>query len=360
MKRKTENSEIEEVLSTQIPEYETDIQVHEKEDTVDDKKPKKLSYNPSKSKEVDEQSYEEFSRKSGIGSLGGSISKAAEVRNGWMPVDRALLGDRNMFYPEDWQFSIRPATVEAIRNWSVIDENNGNSIDDVFNEILKYCLSIKTNTGVMPYQAINSWDRFFFVLLIREYTFINGESKIEYTEPCPNCDSDVVFTLNSQALMYDMPDESVYKYYDPTTRTWVIDPADFGVPSNGPITLYVPTIEKDANIKQWIIGEYNENEKKKFDQVFHKFLPWLCPKISKDFNIARTQIRKAEMVFKSWDTEMFSFMDDVIRNIIVMPSMNISAVCPSCGEVATSKIRFPNGIGSLFNVVNKHSKFGTK
>ena len=66
------------------------------------------------------------------------------------------------------------------------------------------------------------------------------------------------------------------------------------------------------------------------------------------------------MIFKSWDTEMFSFMDDVLRNIIVMPSMNISAVCPSCGEVATSKIRFPNGISSLFNVVNKHSKFGTK
>ena len=106
-------------------------------------------------------------------------------------------------------------------------------------------------------------------------------------------------------------------------------------------------LQKDANIKAWIIAEYNENEKKKFDPVFIKFLPWMCPTISKDFNIARTQIRKAEMTFKSWNTDMFSFMDD-------------SAVCPSCGEEVTARLRFPDGVGALFNVVNRRKKFGTK
>lgn len=355
MRRKTENSGIEDVLSSQIPEY-----VKESDNQIVEEAPKKINYDPIKNSMIDEQSFSEFSNKAGLGKLGGSINTAAEVRDGWMPVDRNLLGERNIFYPEDWEFSIRPATVEAIRNWSIIDEKNGNLIDDVFTEILKYCLSIKTKNGVVSYQSINNWDRFFFVLLIREYTFIKGESKIEYVEQCPYCESDVTFTLNTQALMFDMPDESVYKYYNRENRTWEIDPADFEVPSDGPIVLYVPTLEKEMNIKQWMIGEYTENEKKKFDQVFHKFLPWICPKISKDFNIARTQIRKAEMLFKSWDTEMFSFMDDVLRNIIVTPSTDISAVCPSCGEVATSRIRFPNGLSSLFNVVNKHSKFGTK
>ena len=66
------------------------------------------------------------------------------------------------------------------------------------------------------------------------------------------------------------------------------------------------------------------------------------------------------MTFKSWNTDMFSFMDDVLKNISVTPSTNISAVCPSCGEEVTARLRFPDGVGSLFNVVNRRKKFGTK
>ena len=86
----------------------------------------------------------------------------------------------------------------------------------------------------------------------------------------------------------------------------------------------------------------------------------MLPKVSKDASTAKMQIRKAEMTFRGWDKEMFSFMNDVLKNISVTPSTNISAICPACGEEVTTKLRFPDGIGALFNVVNKHKKFGTK
>jgi hypothetical protein len=72
------------------------------------------------------------------------------------------------------------------------------------------------------------------------------------------------------------------------------------------------------------------------------------------------QIRKAEMTFKSWNTEMFTFMNDVIRNIAVTPQTTISAICPECGEEVVVKLRFPDGVGALFNVVNRRTKFGSK
>ena len=72
--------------------------------------------------------------------VGQRIGDSAEIREGWMTVDRKLLGERDVFYPEEWEFRIKPATVEAIRNWSTIDEENPNSIDIVFDEILKACL----------------------------------------------------------------------------------------------------------------------------------------------------------------------------------------------------------------------------
>ena len=109
-----------------------------------------------------------------------------------------------------------------------------------------------------------------------------------------------------------------------------------------------------------MFDKYQQNKNAKFDQVFLRFLAWLAKKISKDPKISARQIRELELKFKSWDVEMFSFMDNVLKNIIVTPSMEIKAVCPSCGEEVTSQIRFPDGVGSLFNMGNKFKKFGSK
>ena len=340
-----------EVLAGQVPEFEEPTVETTAETTEQNFIPKKLSYFNNE---------EEAKMDPSMTPIGGNIFENREVHDGWIPVDRALLSERDKFYPEDWTFMVRPATVEAVRNWSMLDENNGNSIDDVFNEILKHCLTIKTPRGNQPWQAINNWDRLFFILLIREYTFVNGENNIEFYEDCGNCDTPVKFRVESQALMYDIPDEDVMRYYDSYNRIWTINPAEFGVNYNQFITLYVPTIERDANIKAWLISEYQENEKKKIDPVFIKFLPWLLPKVSKEVSTAKMQIRKAEMTFKSWDKEMFSFMNDVIKNIAVTPQTNISAICESCGEEAVVRLRFPDGVGALFNVVNRRSKFGSK
>ena len=69
--------------------------------------------------------------------IGANIFENADLRDGWQVVDRRLFGERDMYYPKDWEFRIRPATVEAIRNWSTIDDENANVVDDVFNEIIK-------------------------------------------------------------------------------------------------------------------------------------------------------------------------------------------------------------------------------
>jgi len=221
-------------------------------------------------------------------------------------------------------------------------------------------LSIVTPTGPIPVGNICSWDRFFFLLMIREYTFTQGEMKIKYEEDCIECDNPVTYELTSSSLMYDFPDKEVMPYYDQESRSWYIDPAEFEVEGQSPIRLYVPTIEKDANIKEWVISRMQENKNRKPDTVFIKFLMWLAPKISKDTTIAKKQIREYEMIYKSWDTDMFGFMDDVIRNIIVSPSTKLTTKCPTCGEEQTSDIRFPNSIRDLFNVQNRFKKFGKK
>jgi hypothetical protein len=377
----TDEELMEQALANQIPEAEDKILLGADKHDMDPKpipeesdpiveEPKseaakylgqKLNHKPGDSPYSDKDADNKMIENKHLSRIGENIAQKAEIREGWIDVDKKLLGKRAIFYPEDWEFRIRPATVEAIRNWSNIDDENPNSVDDVFNEILKTCLAIIGPGGKpIPWGNINNWDRFFFLLLIREYTFRQGERKIKYSDYCPECDNEIDFELTSQSLMYDFPDEEVMKYYSREDRCWYIDPAEFDIEGEQPIQMYLPTLEKDAAIKAWLIARLQENRNRKIDQTFIRFASWLTPKISKDSTIAQRQIREIDLKYKSWDEDMFTFMDDVLRNIIVTPSTKLIIHCPICGEEVTSDIRFPNSIRDLFNVSGKYRKFGKK
>ena len=377
IRRKQTQEETEQTLAAQIGDLGNDLNMEadggvqqEVYDDVAEEAPstnmasqmigKKLNRLPGAMSNEERERDKEFIKSQNLSRIGQKIGETTRVREGWFPVDRTLLGERDIFYPSDWSFYIRPATVEAIRNWSMIDDQNGNSIDEVFNEVLKTCLQIKDSTDrPIPWHNICSWDRFFFLLLIREYTFQDGESNISYYEDCPECETPVEFNLTSNALMYDMPDEEVISYYDQTSRTWAIDPSEYEVEGD-PITLYVPTLEKDANIKAWMIRKLQENRNTKIDPVFIRFVSWMTPKISKDDEISKRQMKQLKMAFDSLSIDQFEFMDEVLKNIIVTPKTKLIAKCPSCGEEVTSDIRFPNGVSGLFHIQSKRRRFGKK
>lgn len=377
IRRKQTQEETEQTLAAQIGDLGNDLNMEadggvqqEVYDDVAEEAPstnmasqmigKKINRLPGAMSNEERERDKEFIKSQNLSRIGQKIGETTRVREGWLPVDRTLLGERDIFYPSDWSFYIRPATVEAIRNWSMIDDQNGNSIDEVFNEVLKTCLQIKDSTDrPIPWHNICSWDRFFFLLLIREYTFQDGESNISYYEDCPECETPVEFNLTSGALMYDMPDEEVISYYDQTSRTWAIDPSEYEVEGD-PITLYVPTLEKDANIKAWMIRKLQENRNTKIDPVFIRFVSWMTPKISKDDEISKRQMKQLKMAFDSLSIDQFEFMDEVLKNIIVTPKTKLIAKCQSCGEEVTSDIRFPDGVSGLFHIQSKRRRFGKK
>ena len=80
--------------------------------------------------ETDREADKQLVEEKKLTRIGEKIGQNAEIRDGWMEVDRRLLGDRDVFYPENWKFRIRPATVELVRNWSTIDDENPNSVDE--------------------------------------------------------------------------------------------------------------------------------------------------------------------------------------------------------------------------------------
>lgn len=284
---------------------------------------------------------------------------ANPIRGGYIEIDPTELGERGEFYPSGWKFYVKPASVDDIKNWSSIDEERIDQVNDVFNEIIRSCVKTVDGYGVtMGWNKINSWDRFWFLLKVREYTFDKGEKELKYTEECPECGEPVIYTLTSSSLSFDLPDRDVIdRHWNRESREWIIDPKEYDV--NGPtLHFYAPTIEKDQVIFNWLLKRQNEG--KKINETFVKFLPWLLKRVSKDENVNEKFITEAEGTYKMWNKDMFALVDDIIRNIQITPGDKLKTLCEHCEEEVASPIRFPDGVRGLFAVSSGHKKFGSK
>lgn len=279
------------------------------------------------------------------------------IKDGWVPVDRAEMGIRSDFYPSSWEFFVKPAAVSAIKNWTAVDETNTAAVYRVLNEIVRTSVKIDTHgDGVGGWSKINSWDRFWFILKVREVTFAQGESKVEFEDQCSECGCDLTYSLTADGLFYEYPDEElIEKYWD--GNKWNIDPTEYDV-DHDPITLYTPKLGTDEKILEWATAQ--AHAKKQVDENFIRFLMWMLPNPSRDANVLNRQIDKIYKEYRSWSVAMYEFMDDVIRNLQVDPSENLKMTCPSCGQEAISSVRFPDGIKVLFRIETKAKKFGSR
>ena len=287
-----------------------------------------------------------------------SDEESPMVANGWIPIDKSEMGKRAMFYPESYEFFVKPATVQAIKNWTAIDEERPEVLNRVFNEIIKMCVKITDNGVPISWGLLNSWDRFWFILKVREYTFAQGESKIEFEDACSECGEDIVYHLDSSSLYYEFPDDDIIeKYWDGSK--WVIDPREYNV-DHDVITFYTPKLVKDEAIIEWATERARAKQSRDIDETFIKFLVWMINKPSKDFTMLDRQIKKCNSEYKSWDIDTFSFINDVITNININPSEKLTCTCPQCGREAISTVQFPNGVKVLFTVESKAKKFGSR
>lgn len=329
------------------------------DDTMIGKKLKhKEIYGKTTKDDLDEIDKESLSKFIGIRDAKIHEQEEASIAQGWIPVSRGSMGIRSQFYPEQWEFFIKPASVSAVKNWTSIDEERPDQVNSVFNDILRNCLKINTHEQEgAGWAKINSWDRFWFILKIREYTMALGESKVEFEDACEECGEDITFRLTSDGLFYEFPDEDLINEYW-NGQEWVIDPRKYDV-DHDVVTLYCPTLGKDASIIDWATARARAGQK--IDESFIKFLVWMCPKLSsKDSRLLDQQINKAYNEYKSWDLEMFTFMNDVINNININPSEKLRIKCPHCEQEVTSNVQFPSGIKVLFEAKSKAKKFGSR
>lgn len=306
--------------------------------------------------EEEQKSYDDFMARSKNHSTTTSHDQPS---SDWILLDRETMGTRSQFYPSDWTFYVRPATVAATRAWSSIDDENPEAIWSTSNDIIRTCVKIQSSSGNIAWNNVRSWDRFWFILKVREYTFSVGECVLEYEDQCDVCGCDITYTLDSQSLAFDCPDQSVVDdNYDCETATYTINFADYDL-NPKVLKLTIPTIAKDKMIID--AARRAVAQRKTPDQDFIKYLPYLLPyAIPNDATRQDALIQRCRKEYKSWSADEAYFMQSVIDNIQVTPSDTLTKVCSECGGTAHSMVRFPSGLKHLFKHDYSTKRFGPK
>ena len=97
---------------------------------------------------------------------------------GYLPINLEDLPTRGKFYPNGMKLFIRAATGGEIRHWSQSNEEELLDIDDSLNYILERCLSVKVEGRIADYKDLCEIDRFYLILAIRDFTFIDGNNEL--------------------------------------------------------------------------------------------------------------------------------------------------------------------------------------
>jgi len=280
-----------------------------------------------------------------------SLGKASTLNEnktsdiGWKNLPVSIMPSKGMFYPVGTKIAIRPAEVKEIRYFSTIDDADRLDLEEKLSYVLDRCMRMEyPNEGVVSYKDLKQEDRFFVIMAIRDLTFVSGENSIilipnkkcKSLDDCPFGNGIELRTgvLNSYSI-----EDKILKYYNQSTRSFIFD-----VPKIGrKIEMSVPSIGINEILTKFIL--YCKSRSIEVDEGFIKIAPFIIKEWRglTDDNILN-KMRESDY----WTKEEFSLYFELSNLIRIGTILEVSQVCPRCGEEVTADISFPSGIRSLF------------
>lgn len=292
-----------------------------------------------------------------LASLGSSklinskLEKREETRNmagdiGWKNYDVSYLPSKGLFYPLDIQVTIRSASVQEIRHFSTVEDDDMIDVDEKLSFVLDKCCRVRIGGMAGTFKDLLELDRFALVFAIRELTFKEGENKLQMNINCDQCGtSDSIFVSKETFQLFDIPEE-LKEYYSETDRCINV------VGNDGEtISLYIPTLGVTQFIKNLI--RTKSQKKEYFDKSFIKIAPFL-------FNNWRTLTDRTYNAMNDktfgWDIDKMSKVILAIDYLEKGVTPEITHTCSVCGAEVKAPISFQGGIKAFFLLSNVFGK----
>ncbi|WP_296865225.1 hypothetical protein [uncultured Methanobrevibacter sp.] len=259
---------------------------------------------------------------------------------GFIDLPLENLPSAGRFYRDDIKIRIRPALVKEIRNFSMIDENNIQDIDEKLNDILISCSKVTFGDSLGSYKDLLEEDRLYVILSIRELSFKDGENKImmPVSKKCECGGCADAYELKTSNIQCYTPDESIEKYYDPTIKGYRILTKNYGE-----IIMAPPTIGVMRAITDW--ARKKEEENKQWDKSLFQIVPYL---VREWRGFDERSIMGFATNIAGWDATKFSIVFKMAEKIKVGVKPEFTYVCNKCGGEVTVPLSFQGGVRSLF------------
>lgn len=254
---------------------------------------------------------------------------------GWQKLPVKELPSHGMFYPDGTEISIRAATGAEIRHWSTLNDQDPQELDDMLNYVLERCAVIK-----FPHNKMSSWkdikevDRFYIILAIREYTFIDGQNQLQV-----KISESSSIDVTKEMVDYINFDERLLKYYDNDLRCFNLK---FKDGKNLKVT--IPSV----GVTNWIRKYYNRKRQngEAIDEDFITYAPFL---IMDWRGLNDNSYEKMVIDSNNWSISQVSVLNEVKRLFIdsVEPKIKYN---DEGGLEREIPLNFRGGIKSIFLV----------
>tara|TARA_R100001460_G_scaffold19963_1_gene41480 strand:- start:17732 stop:18835 length:1104 start_codon:yes stop_codon:yes gene_type:complete len=261
---------------------------------------------------------------------------------GYHSLDTKLFPSGGKFYRDDFEIHIRAARVAEIRDFSTMNEDDINDVDEKLNEILVGCCKVMFGQQRGSYRDILEEDRIYVILSIRELTFKQGEQQLMMPVGSRKCSGVCSFgdqmELKTSNLQFERPDMEIEKYYDDHTKSYAIETKNYG-------TIYMapPTIGVMRQLSEWIKAK--EQEGKKWDKSSVTTMPYLQREWR---GWSDREIFQSVSNMQGWDATKYALIYRLAERMRVGVKQEMIFDCEGCGAEITVPLTFPGGLKSLF------------
>lgn len=289
-------------------------------------------------------------RKTSLGVASGfdDIDDVNSFAPGYIEIYSSEFPSKGIFYGKESKFLIRAASVNEIKQFSTMNEEDPYSVDDALNQILKSCLVYRDSNMMKSYKDLKEEDRIYVILAIRELTFVKGENALTVKTICNECGTENQINITKDSFDSNEPDQKLMRYYNEDLRLFEVK-----TKSSGIIKIQAPSVGIMMEVTKYM--QKTQMEGKKLDKAFIKTLPYM---VSDWRGLNDKTISNLQMDFMSWNATQFQTVNALIEMCKVGVKENITSVCENikCQAEVIAPISFPNGIKSIFIISDINSE----
>lgn len=264
------------------------------------------------------------------------LQNSIMLNDGWQPIDVKLLRNGGMYGVD--KLYIKSASTSEIRHWSSIDENNPESINKHFHDIIKSCT--KFIGGIKTWKDIKECDLLTIIMEIHNLTFLKPERPLKLEVKC-SCGKKHNHTIKSHNLNHIETDDVYFKYYNEQNGIFELKTLDYGV-----VNITPPSIGVMLKFKEFVNAQSDVWIKK-----YKNFIE-IMPYFVNDYRmINKDVISKLEIDYVSYDMDKYINLNDFVNGIKCDADYTVTTLCndsKNCSVSTRSGLDFKEGIKAFF------------